>query len=83
MRVEGKEREREREREVTDSLYQVVVLHVKVKDNAICKHIGKVGHEAEGGKMIQGTEIGKKRQRNQQCEQVYSTMRVGGGGGRV
>ena len=63
---------------MTDSLYQVVVLHVKVKDNAICKHIGKVGHEAEGGKMIQGTEIGKKRQRNQQCEQVYSTMRVGG-----
>ena len=38
-----------------DSLYQVVVFHVKVKHNAIGKHIGKVSHEAERSEVVERT----------------------------
>ena len=69
--VNKKERER---RGVVDSLYQVMVFHVKVKDDTICKYIGKVGHKTEGCKMVKGAEIGKKRQWNKQAEQVDSSM---------
>ena len=51
----------------------MLVLHVKVKDDAIGEHVGKVSHEAEGCEVIQGTEIGKKRQRNKQCKQIHSS----------
>ena len=39
--------------EVTDSLYQVMVFHVKIKDDTISKHIGKVGHKAKGCKVVE------------------------------
>ena len=54
----------------------MVVLHVKVKDNTIGEHVGEISHEAEGCKVIEGTEIGKKRQRNKKCEQIYSSVGV-------
>ena len=49
-----------------------MVFHVKVKDNAVGKHVGKVSHQAERSQVVEGTEVGEESQRNKQGEEIDS-----------